>query len=146
MGQVLWSRPKRHGFRKMLSDGKYFGPLYSAINSYKAHLKSRWIHVLTWETWCSDLSVNLEGGCVCGRASLKKVGHWSRPWGVTVQPYFLSVLCHGRGWSVASCITHLLTPHSSGHVFLLIGHLATARKVTTVTRSPSLPQLCKLHL
>lgn len=50
----------------MLSGGKYFGPLYSAINSYKAYLKSRWIHALTWETWCTDLNVK----------NVRAVGAW----------------------------------------------------------------------
>lgn len=39
----------------------------------------------------------------------------------------------------------VMIPHSTGHVFLLVGHLVTARKVTTVAPSPSSPQLCMVY-
>lgn len=35
--------------------------------------------------------------------------------------------------------------HSTGHVFLLVRYLVTARKVTTVATSPSSPQLYTVY-
>lgn len=92
-------------FRKVPSDGEYFGPLYSAITSYEAHLKSGRIHALTRETRCSDLSVNCWGSGARGGWRFWQAAVWwslsggsgSLEQALGCYSLALSALCDGLG-------------------------------------------------